>query len=134
MKVLVCGSRRFSNDALARKWIEAYMRQLVPKGSTVIHGGASGADTMAAEASLELGLVRRLQVGGPVPEDGWIAVAFLPDWKKYGKRAGFVRNDEMLDQKPDLVIAFWNGKSKGTKYTIDKAQGRGIETKVIEIP
>jgi len=95
------------------------MRQLVSKGSTVIHGGASGADTMAGDAALLLGC--------PV-------VVFLPDWEKYGKRAGFVRNDEMLDEGPDLVIAFWNQTSKGTKYTIDKARERGIETKVIEIP
>jgi len=45
----------------------------------------------------------------------------LPDYAKYGKSAPLIRNKEIVD-KSDLIIAFWNGESKGTKYSIDYAK------------
>jgi hypothetical protein len=45
---------------------------------------------------------------------------FKPDWDKYGKRAGFIRN-ELIINEADKIIAFWDGESKGTKLSIDLA-------------
>lgn len=45
---------------------------------------------------------------------------FEPDWKKYGKAAGVIRNKEIV-AAADHVLAFWDGKSRGTKNSIDHA-------------
>lgn len=81
-----------------------------------MHGTARGADRLAAGYADSLGL----------------EVEHYPaDWKRHGKRAGILRNLEMLDAEPSLVIAFWNGRSCGTKHTIDEARRRGIPVEII---
>lgn len=111
MKVLVCGSRSWDNEAAVRVRLGA-----LPEGSSVIHGGARGADIAAYWACLAL----------DIP-----AYTRLPDWKTHGKRAGILRNLAMLDERPDLVIAFWDGKSRGTLHTVTEARKRGIPVEVI---
>lgn len=123
MRVVVCGSRTWTNWAV----IESELKDL-PPGSTVIHGGARGADTMAAAIALEL--PTRLNI-----------VEYPVDWTKakqeFGARwrmAGPLRNKLMLDVgKPDRVIAFRkrSGKSSGTDDLIGRAYGLGIPTKII---
>ena len=49
---------------------------------------------------------------------------FKPDWDKYGKSAGFIRNKLIIDEA-DMVLAFWDGSSKGTKHSIDLAIAAG---------
>ena len=104
MRVLICGSRTWTD-------VEAIRDCLVnlPVNTTVIHGGALGADSLAGAVAQILGL--KIEV-------------YPADWEKYGKNAGFKRNLEMLDTKPDLVLAFWDGKSKGTAHTVGHAQAR----------
>ncbi len=48
-------------------------------------------------------------------------VVFKADWDTHGKAAGPIRNREMLDRRPDLLLAFWNGRSPGTKDCINQA-------------
>lgn len=115
MRVVVCGSRDFIDPFTVSIAIDRRMSEL-PEGSHVIHGDARGADRIAAEAA-----ERR----------GHTVEAFPADWKKYGKAAGIFRSRRMLDQKPDLVIAYWNGKSTGTAYTIAEARTRGIPVEVV---
>jgi hypothetical protein len=55
---------------------------------------------------------------------------YAADWKQYGKRAGILRNLQMLDQRPDLVLAFQRNGSRGTQHTIDEARKRGIAVEV----
>jgi YspA, cpYpsA-related SLOG family len=110
MRVLVCGSRSWDDFGL----ILDRLAQL-PRGSTVIHGGARGADQMAARVAVRLGL--------QVEE-------FIPHWRDveghYNRRAGIERNLLMLDQEPELVLAFWDGRSTGTAHTVAEASRRGI--------
>ena len=106
MKVLVCGSRDW-HDA---DTITAALRRL-PRGTTVIHGGARGADLLAGTIANSLGL----QV-----------VEFPADWKNFGRSAGYRRNIAMLDENPDLVLAFWLNGSTGTAHTVREAERRGI--------
>ncbi|TAL45507.1 MAG: hypothetical protein EPN91_02025 [Salinibacterium sp.] len=62
---------------------------------------------------------------------GFAVEEFKADWETYGRRAGIVRNLAMLDTRPDLVIACWDGESKGTAHTMTEARKRGIPVEVI---
>lgn len=113
LRVLVCGSRSWSDYAAISDQLSLVSSGV---GLVVVHGGAMGADTVAANYALRSGIPTEV---------------FYADWDKYGKRAGILRNNEMLDTRPDLVLAFWDGKSRGTKHTIDEARRRGIPCEVI---
>jgi hypothetical protein len=114
MKVLICGSRNWSNH----ESIERFLRDL-PVGTTVIHGGCRGADSIAGDIATSLGMS---------------VVVFHANWANEGRAAGPKRNKRMLEEgAPDLVVAFHEsiGSSRGTKDMINKAKNAGIETKVI---
>jgi YspA, cpYpsA-related SLOG family len=114
VKVLVCGSRSWTNGRAIRH----RLREL-PSGSTIVSGGARGADQIAATVARSLGFeVVELQAN------------WRPDGR-YNPRAGFERNSAMLDLRPDLVLAFWDGESTGTADTLEKARRRGIATEVV---
>jgi hypothetical protein len=114
MKVLVCGSREWRDGSLVRKRLFeiAESSEVEP---TLLHGDAQGADRIAAGFALGFGYLVR---------------PFPANWKRYGKRAGFLRNVAMLEQKPDLVLAFQINNSRGTQHTIDEARKRGIPVEV----
>lgn len=119
-KILICGSRDYTDKdavlAILQYNIPFYWQPFTPYSDIeVIHGGARGADTLGAEFAKELGY-------GKITE-------YPAEWDKYGKRAGMVRNIEMLEQNPDLVIAF--GTGKGTNHTVKEAEKRGITVKRI---
>lgn len=98
MKVAVIGSRGLKVNCL-----EKYL----PKGTTeIVSGGAVGIDTCAREYALKNGLK---------------LTEFLPEYKKYGRSAPLKRNLLIIDYS-DYVIAFWDGKSRGTKYVIDNCR------------
>lgn len=112
MRVVITGSREWA-DVNA---IRARLAQL-PPGTLVVVGGAKGADTLADHAAHTLGL--------PVEHH-------QADWELHGKAAGIIRNLEMLDTRPDLVLAFWDGESRGTKHCMDAARERGIPVEVVQ--
>lgn len=120
MKVVICGSRfrdaDFNQLLAVSCAIDARIAQL-PQGTTVITGGAQGADWWAHKQAGHCGLSRKV---------------IRADWDKHGKRAGILRNLQMLDEQPDTVIAFWDGESKGTAHTISEAERRGIPVEVIQ--
>lgn len=74
-------------------------------------GGAAGADTLAHEWAVS---TKRI-----------LAVVMRADWKKYGKRAGPLRNQKMIETMPDLVVAFPGGR--GTADMIRRADEAGVE-------
>jgi len=115
VKVLVCGSRDFANPFTVSLAIDQRMSEL-PVPTHVIHGAAPGADRIAAEAA---------------ERHGHNVQPFPADWETHGRRAGVIRNVQMLDEKPDLVIAYWNGRSRGTAHTVREARRRGIPVEVI---
>lgn len=57
---------------------------------------------------------------------------FPADWNKFGKRAGYLRNEQMADYA-DALIAIWDGKSKGTGHMIDIAKRKGLKVYVHEV-
>jgi hypothetical protein len=56
-------------------------------------------------------------------------IVFRPDYKRYGRGAPIVRNKQIV-QESDLVLAFWDGKSRGTKSSIDFAKNAGKKLKL----
>lgn len=110
MKVLICGSRTWNNINAVRR----YVRTLNPTHDTIIHGGARGADSCAHVAAVEHGIEVR---------------AIPADWKRYGRGAGHIRNETMLDEKPDLVVYFHADltSSKGTKHMVKIAREAGVK-------
>ena len=84
---------------------------------TIVSGGAKGADTYAKEYALKNGI--------PLIE-------FFPDYRKYGSKAPLIRNMHIVDNC-DFLLAFWNGTSRGTKFTIDYAEKVGVPIQVIMI-
>lgn len=79
--------------------------RMEPLTTVVISGGAKGVDTWAVERAAERGIK---------------TVVIRPNWKKYGRGAGFKRNREIV-LAADEVAAFWDGKSRGTENTIKHA-------------
>lgn len=106
MKVAVIGSRGLSVDNL-----EKYL----PEDTTeIVSGGARGVDTSAREyaQSHDIKLTE-----------------FLPEYDKYGRSAPLKRNITIIEYA-DVVLAFWDGQSHGTKFVIDNCKQRGIPVKV----
>jgi len=109
--VLVTGSRDWKNEASLRDRLDRIHRE---SGiDLLIHGACpTGADDMA---------------------DKWcrandVEVDRRPaDWKTHGKPAGFIRNAEMVQLRPDTVLAFQRNQSRGTQHTIDLATKAGID-------
>lgn len=65
---------------------------------------------------------------------GFTIEVYPADWgegEEFNSQAGFERNLRMLDQDPELVIAFWDGRSAGTKHTLDGARRKQIPVEVI---
>lgn len=84
----------------------------------LISSTARGADTLGAELATEY----RMDL-----------VSFPANWARYGRAAGILRNQQMLDEgKPDLVLAFWDGKSRGTADMINRARKAGVEVRIIQ--
>lgn len=116
MKILICGSRTYSNKYLIKKTILYYDKD----DTVIIVGGARGADSIGEY------IARQFEY--PVE-------VYPADWEKYGKAGGMIRNQEMLDiGKPDVVYAFYtdiNNKSRGTMNMVKIARKAGI--KVVEL-
>ena len=104
LKVIVAGGRNFNDyDQLSAVIFD--QAELVGEdvGISIVSGMARGADALAHQFAMN---------------EGVQVYEFPADWNKYGKRAGYVRNDEMA-QFADALIAFWDGKSRGTKNMIE---------------
>ena len=114
MRVLICGDKEWKD---IQKILQRIMK--LPPHSIIIHGSARGADIIAGEVARELHL--RVQ-------------SCPADWSRYGRAAGPIRNRQMLDLEPHLVIGFHSdiGKSKGTADMLKIARAAGIETELIE--
>ena len=118
MKILISGDRNWTDKII----VEAVIRGVSEMfwGTEIVEGCAKGADHKAELAVENI----RDDCGG----DGRVFVDHHPaDWEKYGKGAGPVRNQEMLETDPNVVIAFHNdiSASKGTKDMINRSLNEG---------
>jgi len=105
MRVVIAGGRDFSNVALmANALSDLFQKHQHP--SVVVSGRAAGADSLGEMWANENGV--------PVKP-------FPANWKEHGKGAGFIRNKQMAEYA-DVLVAFWDGKSRGTKHMIETMQ------------
>lgn len=113
MRVLVCGSRSWNDGPR----IEEELNKLEDV-ELVIQGGAKGADQLAKFYA---------------EKNGIAVCTYHANWDHWGKRAGAIRNaDMLLYSRPDLVLAFRKGLSKGTDNTIKRATDWGYKVKIVE--
>lgn len=95
MKVIVAGSRSIIDYEFVKKHLDDCQLSI----KEVVSGGAIGVDRLGERWAKENNI--------PIKQ-------FLPDWKQYGKQAGFLRNHDMA-LYADFLVAFWDGKSRGTQ-------------------
>lgn len=112
-RILVTGSRDWDDELMIRYALKQYIDVLPDyvDEPVVMHGDCRGADKIAAAQALDLGF--------------WVE-AYPADWELHGKRAGILRNLDMLDLNPDIVLAFRRNGSRGTTHMIEAAKKRGI--------
>ena len=113
MKLIIAGGRLFDDYKLLESTVQAGYDWGVVE---IVCGEARGADALG----------RRFG-------ENWLLKvhSFPANWDKYGKSAGYRRNAEMADFA-DGLLAFWDGKSKGTGHMIDLAKKKGIEVVVVQ--
>lgn len=118
-KVVVFGSRDFDDYELLCDKLVVYFQgaDLTIGEVEIVEGGARGADNLAMRFAEEYNLKH---------------TQFPADWDKHGKSAGYIRNSEMA-KYCDFGIAFWDGKSKGTKSMIEKLERLNKEVIVIHV-
>lgn len=122
MRILITGSR-FWGDAQTIRDAIALAIADTDGPVTIVHGGARGADQLAAALATTF--------GPHVTTEKWAA-----DWDRHRKRAGVVRNQEMVDAGADVLLAFplhlSAGPSIGTRDCIRRAKAAGIPTIIHE--
>lgn len=120
MRILVTGSRDWNDFGQIRRSLEAvvdYMGGVTEEAKiTVVHGAARGADSMAKSIALE---------------KGWRIESHPAHWTLYGRRAGFIRNVEMVKLGADVCVAFIKDQSRGATMCADLAEKAGIFTERI---
>lgn len=112
MKVIIAGSRTFNDyEFLCEKCNTAftYLNEV-----EIVSGTTNGADKLGEKYA---------------NDNGYQIKHFPANWDLYGKSAGYKRNEEMAKYS-DALIAFWDGKSKGTKHMIDLAKQYNLKVKI----
>lgn len=99
-KLAIIGSRIFDDYEYLKSSILEYFD--ISELTTIVSGGAKGADSLGEVFANEFNLQKEI---------------YYPDWKKYGKAAGFIRNQDII-KNCDVCIAFPVGEAKGTYHSI----------------
>jgi hypothetical protein len=110
----IVGSRGFTNYGLVKEKMAKFIKDVGPV-SKIVSGGANGADSLGVKWAQENKVDYHVH---------------RPDWNKYGNSAGYKRN-ELIVADADMVLAFWDGQSKGTKHTLDIAKEAGKKRYVV---
>lgn len=117
IKVIIAGTRDFNDYDFLKKNVDYFLQGINPNNEEIeiVSGNARGADKLGERYAKEYNLPVKL---------------FPANWDKYGKRAGYLRNQEMANYS-DVLIAFWDEKSKGTKHMIDIAKKQDLTVIVV---
>lgn len=110
MRVAIVGSRYYPDLDAVMHYVHA-----LPKDTELVTGGAGGVDREAEISAQEVGISYTIV---------W------PEWDKLGKKAGPIRNTKIVEMV-DKVVAFYDGKSRGTMDTINKARAAGKELVIV---
>ena len=112
MKIIVAGSRGYTNKKKVFRILDAVYKKY--PDIEIVTGLARGPDSYGKEWAIENGV--------PYHE-------FPAKWDKYGKSAGYKRNQEMAEFS-DVLIAFHLNNSRGTMHMINLAKKHGLKVKV----
>ena len=112
-KVIIAGTRTFSDYSLLKDGCNHYLKN--KSEITVVCGMAKGADLLGKRYA---------------QENNFPCTEFPANWEKYGRGAGYIRNEEMA-KNADALIAFWDGKSKGTGHMINLAEKYGLDSRIV---
>jgi hypothetical protein len=107
MRVIIAGSRTITHKEV----VEEAVRRSGFQITEVVSGCAIGVDSLGEEVARDLAM--------PVKQ-------FPADWRRLGKKAGFLRNQQMADYA-DALIAVWDGKSRGTQDMVRRARKAGLQ-------
>jgi hypothetical protein len=113
-RVIVAGSRDFNDYNLLQATLDKLLSN--KKKVIIISGTTRGADRLGEQYA---------------KERGFAMVQFHAQWDIYGKRAGYLRNEEMA-QNANACVCFWDGVSRGTSHMIDLAKRYSLDTRVIK--
>ncbi len=126
LRIIVAGGRDFQNYNLLSSTLETYIREMqsmnISENQIVfISGTARGADTLGEQFARQ---------------QNYIVKQFPANWNLFGKRAGYIRNEQMAkysvaNGNRGVLFAFWDGQSKGTKHMIELARKYSLEVHVI---
>lgn len=112
--MIVAGGRSFDNYALLKYKLD---KILINKDDIeIVSGKARGADSLGEKYA---------------KEKSYSIKEFPANWDKFGKRAGYIRNEEMANYA-DACVVFWDGESKGTKHMIDLAEKHNLKLRIIK--
>lgn len=115
-RVIVCGSRDFDDYPKLCRWLDHLLSRVTKTHRViVVHGACRGADSLAESYARSRGL---------------LVESYPADWDRYGRSAGPKRNAKMVGIA-NAVVAFWDGKSSGTRDTIDKAKQKNIPLRIV---
>lgn len=115
-RVIVAGSRSVCDERLIfRKLDKLLSNKLGKEDIQIVSGAARGVDQTGEKYAASRGLD---------------CIRFPADWEKYGKRAGYLRNEQMAENA-DALVAFWDGQSRGTKHMIEIAKTRGLAVRIV---
>ena len=115
MILAIIGSRNFTDYEFFRSTLNNLIEEKGWDVTEIVSGGAIGADTLGWQYAI----VNKIKM-----------IEFKPEWDKFGKAAGMIRNTSIIDYC-DVVVAFQKNKSKGTQDSINKAIKAGKETIVV---
>lgn len=128
LRVIIAGSRNFDDFSNLKDICDSILENTINKYDNfdkvrIISGTARGADQLGEQYAKVA---------------GYEVSKFPADWDNLGKRAGFVRNVEMAkfaveNNSVGVLIAFWDGKSKGTKHMIEQAIKYDLKVYVVQI-
>ena len=114
-KVIIAGGRHFSDYQFLKETCDSLLDEL-DETIEIVSGTARGADKLGEKYARE----KNYQIH-----------RFVAQWDKFGKSAGYRRNAEMADFA-DMLIAFWDGESKGTSHMIDLANAKNLGVVVMK--
>lgn len=117
MKVAVVGSRSIEYDRLQKRAYELLCENIPMNCTEIVSGGAVGVDRLAEIYARKHNIPVKI---------------FQPDYDYHGKRAPIIRNDSIVD-RADYVVAFWDGVSHGTAYTIATCIKNGVPVRVVTV-
>lgn len=116
-RIIICGGLSFHDNDLLGTYVDDIIQQF--PNCEIISGHARGADTLGEEYAKQHNIPLKV---------------FPAEWNKYGKAAGPIRNGQMLKYAitaDAMVIAFWDGHSRGTKNMLEQARRAGVECKIV---